>query len=625
MTTISFLKLLATDAPAIEFDAHYDRARVYGSPAEALDELAEARRLALQVRHLLDTSRQREAELSALFETAGDLASRTELQSILEAIVARARRLLRSDISYLTLVDQEAGDSYTTVTDGGASALFNEVRVPMGEGIGGRVAQTGIPYSTPNYFEDDRIKHTRTTDSAVRDEGLVSLLGVPLMLEHRVIGVLFAANRTQRPFAAADTALLASLGAHAAIAIDKARLRSESQSALNDLRVAGKLLRKQNADIRRAAEAHDRLTALVLRGGDLADVADEVKSLLGAEVFITDKGGAPIATTNDDEALLEQLADLHVRTLESMTTQVEKQASAAAVVAGADTLGSIALLRHVTDPADLRVLERAAQVTGLLLLFRRSLAASELRVRGELLDDVLLDRAEEGMIERARLLGVDSEAPFALLVIEVQGDRNRLADSAAHLAATRRGLSTVHGGRLVVAIPSRDARETAETVSSELARIAGQRLTIGFSRSVRGVRRVRAAYTEARTCLETLLALERRGQVADIDDLGFIGLLLSKNNDVSGFVRLVLGPLLDYDAERGTSLEETLKVYFENAGNINQTGLSMHLHPKTVAQRLDRVSQLLGPDWNSPDSRLQVQIALHLKAVLRRLDGSAHR
>ncbi len=619
MTTMSFLRLLAADSPASAFDGPVDRAVESGSGTRTLDELAEAHRLALKVRHLLDTSRQREAELSALFETAGELASRTELQSVLEAIVARSRRLLGSDISYLTLVDHEAGDSYTTVTDGGASALFNEVRVPMGEGVGGRVAQTGIPYNTPNYFEDDRIKHTASTDAAVQEEGLVSLLGVPLMLEHRVIGVLFAANRTQRPFSAADTALLASLGAHAAIAIDKARLRSESQTRLDDLRVAGELLRKQNADIRRAAEAHDRLTALVLQGGDLVDVADEVKSLLDGEVVIADTSGAPIAATANDVSV-ERLAELHARALDAMTTQVEMNASAAPVVAGADTLGSITLLRDAAGQADLRVLERAAQVTGLLLLFRRSLAASELRVRGELLEDVLLGRAEEGMIERARLLGVDPDAAFALLAIEVRGERNRLADSAAHLAATQHGLSTMHGGRLVVAIPSRAPREAAEAVTAELTRIAGQSLTIGVSGSAGGARRVRAAYAEARTCLETLLALGRRGQIADTEDLGFIGLLLSKNKDVDGYVRMVLGPLLDYDAERGTSLEETLQSYFRNAGNVNQTGQSLHLHPKTVSQRLDRVTHLLGPDWNSPDSRLQVQIALHLRAVLHRLD-----
>jgi DNA-binding PucR family transcriptional regulator len=189
------------------------------------------------------------------------------------------------------------------------------------------------------------------------------------------------------------------------------------------------------------------------------------------------------------------------------------------------------------------------------------------------------------------------------------------------LAATLHGLSTVHGGRLVVAIPSQTPRQTAETVSSELARIAGQRLTIGVAGSPSGARHARAAFAEARTCLEALLALGRRGQIAGIEELGFIGLLLSKNTDVGGFVRLILGPLLDYDAERGTSLEDTLQVYFENAGNINQTGLTMHLHPKTVSQRLDRISQLLGPDWNCPASRLQVQIALHLRTVLRRLDG----
>jgi hypothetical protein len=75
----------------------------------------------------------------------------------------------------------------------------------------------------------------------------------------------------------------------------------------------------------------------------------------------------------------------------------------AAVVAGAGDLGG----------ADQRILERAAQVTDLLPLFRRTVAEAEGQVRGELLDDLISRpvRDDEAPRSRARRLGVDLDSP----------------------------------------------------------------------------------------------------------------------------------------------------------------------------------------------------------------------
>ena len=82
------------------------------------------------------------------------------------------------------------------------------------------------------------VEHAIGCLPVVADEGLVAILGVPLRLGPSVIGVLFAANRTERPFAREEVALLVSLGAHAAVAIDAARLLTETQAALAELSAA---------------------------------------------------------------------------------------------------------------------------------------------------------------------------------------------------------------------------------------------------------------------------------------------------------------------------------------------------------------------------------------------------
>jgi GAF domain-containing protein len=175
------------------------------------------------------------------------------LDDVLRAIVLRARKLLGTDVAYLSLHDEAAGDTYTRVTAGSVSAKFQRVRPGMGEGLGGLVAQTASPYATADYFNDERFRHTRPIDSAVYDDGLVAILGVPLLAGGEVIGVLSASDREVRPFTRDEVALLSSLATHAAIAIELANQLAETKAVLADLAEASRVIRELSAAVERAA------------------------------------------------------------------------------------------------------------------------------------------------------------------------------------------------------------------------------------------------------------------------------------------------------------------------------------------------------------------------------------
>ena len=170
-TASVFLDLLARDAAAIEYDGPVVAARVAGAGPEELAELEAAKRVALEVRATLARSRRREAELVALFETAGDLAALRDLDAVLKAIVTRAHTLIGADVTYLTLDDPDRGDTYMRVTHGSVSARFQSLRLPMGAGLGGLVAQTAKPYVTSDYPRDARFRHTNEIDEGVGEEG----------------------------------------------------------------------------------------------------------------------------------------------------------------------------------------------------------------------------------------------------------------------------------------------------------------------------------------------------------------------------------------------------------------------------------------------------------------------
>ncbi|GAA1420194.1 helix-turn-helix domain-containing protein [Streptomyces thermospinosisporus] len=621
-----YLELLARGAPAEAYEQPVLLARAEGRPAERIAALEQAKLLALRVRAELEGRRRREAELSALFETAHDLAGLRDLDAVLQAIVQRARSLLGTDVAYLSLNDPARGDTYMRVTEGSVSARFQQLRLGMGEGLGGLVAQTARPYVTDDYFSDDRFQHTRAIDAGVHDEGLVAILGVPLTLGHTVIGVLFAADRRARVFEREQIALLGSFAALAAAAIDTANLLAETRSALADLEHANEIIRDRSGVIERASDVHDRLAELVLRGGGVHDVAAAVSEVLDGQVQFTEADAAPA------DALKSSRAEGHaVRHGDDWI---------AAVAAGDELLGALVLRGHPgLDPVDQRTLERAAMVTSLLLLARRSAAEAEQRVRGELLDDLLdaRDRDPRLLRDRAARLHADLDATHVVLAARLEGGtddaeqeadtRRRLWAAASHLAATRHGLAAARDGGTVLLLPL-TGDDTATGLARRTARHLGtavhEPVSVGASAPVERLTArpdtVATAYAEARRCLDALRLLGRSGDGAAAEDFGFLGLLLAGDRDVTGFVDRTIGPVVCYDERRGTELVRTLDAYFACGMSPARTKDELHVHVNTVAQRLERVGRLLGDDWQSPARALEIQLALRL---LRLSDPSA--
>ena len=621
MTAHEFLRLLARDATAVEFDAPLLAARSRGEPPEVIAELEEGKRLALQIRETLAARLRRETRLTALFETASDLARLTDLDSLLHAIVKRARQLLGSDVAYLSMNDPVAGDTYMRVTDGSTSAEFQKVRLGLGEGLGGLVAQTGMPYVTGNYAEDPQFAHTGPIDSAVFDEGLVAILGVPLQIGSRVIGVLYAANRTSRPFPREDVALLGSLAAHAAVAIDQAGLLEETQLALAELNTANRLLTQHTEAVERAAAAHDKMAQVVLTGGDVPDVARSTTEVIGGSLTVLDEHGRELTCVGADEP---GTADLSPDVLAGAVAASRASGRAvrqgelwvAAVSAGAQHLGALVLRgRPDLQEADQRIVERAAVVTALLLLARRTAAEAESRVRGDLLDDLLrgTDMDAGVLAARAERLGADLTSAYSVFVADIgPADRQRAMLAGNHLAGTHAGLSGTFEGRLVLLLPTEDPGAQAPALAKDLGVALGTPVTVGGAGPADGPAGAHAAYLEARRCLGALRAFGRAGEGASADELGFVGLVVGGEPDVAGFVRANLGPVLEYDARRNTDLVGTLESYFAHGANLARTKDALHVHVNTVTQRLDRVGQLIGEDWQSPDRLLELQLALKL-------------
>jgi len=147
----------------------------------------------------------------------------------------------------------------------------------------------------------------------------------------------------------------------------------------------------------------------------------------------------------------------------------------------------------------------------------------------------------------------------------------------------------------------------------------GQRVGVGAAGPVLRPTDVGDACRTAERCADAIIALGLPSDSASPADLGFVGLLMAPGDQgVDGFVDAGIGPVLEYDGQRGTALCQTLEAYFAAAASPARTADALHVHVNTVTQRLERVSTLLGNDWQRPDRALEIQLALRLHRLRAR-------
>ncbi|UQU67779.1 helix-turn-helix domain-containing protein [Couchioplanes caeruleus] len=567
---------------------------------------------------------RRERELSSLYATARSLTALGELDAVLDSIVRAAHELIGTDFTYLSLLGP-GGELMLKASQGTISPTFNTARVPSGTGVGGRVIATGAPAWVSNYLKTRDVPHDRSFDDLVAPEGMVALLGVPLLVGDEVIGVLFAADRTERPFEHDEVALLSAFADHAAIALNNARLYDESRSALKQLQAAFRTIEK-------AQSVHESLTHVVLTGGGADEIARLLVDHLQGAVTVFDRAGAVTARRSVDSRLLPpagsspEAVERARRSGRWATTTdgTGRWHSAAAVRAGDTHLGALLLTRtEEPTPVDIRTLERAAQIMGLLVMKETAVAEAEERVNGELLTELLVAVPPVSPAHRARAhaRGVDITS---LTVIVVAKSETRYAAEIGRrlhaMSAEWNGLGGEHLGRATLLAAASDPAQLARTVHLRLRRELGSPVRV-VAQTVTDDDWRRAFETAGRCC-DLMRSLGVTDRAATADAYAMFALLFDTDRaqELDRFLADTVQPLLAYDARRSTRLVATLSAYFAHSGNLTRTAGTLHVHMNTLLKRLDRVGSILGPDWREPDRSLQLQVALRLHDLRTQLD-----
>jgi hypothetical protein len=557
--------------------------------------------------------RRREHELGALFSSARELAEVRDTEQLLDQLVRRAHEILGCDVTYLSEFEQETRELHVRTTIGTYTPEFRRLRVPKGRGLASEIAEARTASWVSRYSEYLSERHEAGIDRAVELEGIISILGVPMLSGDDVLGVLFVATREERTFAPEQVALLSALADHASVVLQTARMLRETREALD--RLTEHLTERDRANV-----VHQELVQVVLTGGRFDQLVRTLSSALGRQVTVVDAEDRVVASSarGARPAITPEIRAAIATSSVSGHCQVLGDGAVASMRAGAQDFGALLFGNGDFElgPVDRRTIERAAQVCSLLELQQQAVANAEGRILSDLVVDILEARPgrRDDLERRARRFGVVLADLDTVWLYVVAGDQRAGALAAARRLVGDGGLVGLGHGVVVVLLDSRRATVSAQELREHIGRrVGGPVLAV-----VPPLGDLAEGFTIALRTSRLLEVLGVDDAVVDTDEyLPYASVFDADRRSLSSFVDGQLRPVLSYDEERGTELVATLRAFVRCNASPTRAARLLNFHTNTILQRLERLDVLLGPGWREDDRFFRISLAVRLHELMR--------
>ncbi|MEV6742604.1 helix-turn-helix domain-containing protein [Streptomyces sp. NPDC051104] len=373
---------------------------------------------------------------------------------------------------------------------------------------------------------------------------------------------------------------------------------------------------------------HEALAEVAASGGGEEAITSALHELTGLPVLVEDRfgrlrswtgPGRPDPYPEPDPARREEM--LQAVSRRGGPVRIKDRLISVVRPRG-EVLGVLALVdpRDEADEYAVFALEHAATSLALELSHLRHLAEVELRLRRELVDDLLAGTDQASAYARSEAFGHDLHR--IQYVVVVQWPSRAADDSFARTvdrAASAVGMPSLVTRRSDHVVLVADGRPHDHALYETLTRETGTPDgTIGVSARCDTPDGIPGRYQEALRALEVRRRSRRRYGTTFFDDLGLYRILGPgiEYRELEAFVREWLGQLIDYDGLHRTALVETLSRYFDCGGNYAETAESLAIHRSTLRYRLQRIREISGHDLTNVEDRLNLQVATRVWKIM---------
>ena len=418
------------------------------------------------------------------------------------------------------------------------------------------------------------------------------------------------------------------------VAVSNARLHARERATAAELAVTNAALAETVTSLQRSMDIHERLTRVAVSGEGQPGIAKALHELTGMPVAIEDRygnlaawagPGKPSPYPKESFAKREHLLRRLMR-----DSKPVRDGERLVLLASprSDVIGVLALVDpgRRADHADLVALEHGATVLSMELARLRGIADTELRLRRDLVHDLLDGTDDASALSRAEALDYDLRRPHRVVIVEGRG-RARAHDALQ--GAVRRAMrktrqeglvETWSGNVAIVTAGQADWEQLRRAIVSDL----GGQCHIGVGGTCARPSELPRSLREAGLALRLQKTLLPGSGACEYPRLGIFRMLaaIPDLTDIEEFVREWLGSLLDYDARRKAELVRTLTQYLEHGGNYDATAAELSVHKSTLKYRLQRIRELTGVELNDPDVHFNLQLATRAWGTLQALrDG----
>jgi PAS domain S-box-containing protein len=184
-----------------------------------------------RARHEVETAIARMKQVQTVTDVA---LAHLSLDELLAELLGRVREAMKVDTVAILLLEPAGDELLAWAAKGLEEEVEKGVRIPVGEGFAGKVAATKAPVII------DDIDSAQVLNPLLREKGIRSLLGVPLLVEGRVIGVMHTGRFRKYRFTDDDIRLLQMVADRIALAVDNARLFEEERAARHEAEAASR-------------------------------------------------------------------------------------------------------------------------------------------------------------------------------------------------------------------------------------------------------------------------------------------------------------------------------------------------------------------------------------------------
>lgn len=381
------------------------------------------------------------------------------------------------------------------------------------------------------------------------------------------------------------------------------------------------VLNKQAILLRRSEEIYKSLTKLVLENTGLQHVADKVADLLSTSIQVTDRYGNALVKSPQDFCFGQD----HKK--QSFAILVDKQVE-----------GNFIIDKEHLDDMEQVCVEQARLVFSLELMRKKTELVTELRLRGNFVDELLSDfpPSMHEIENKGKKFGFSPNYFWEVAIIEINEelgsnkpdvltDLYQLVEQNSNYPDVRSYIEK-KGDRILLILPSKktpdhrkmnlyenQVEKWGDILKKWADRFQGtaKKIRVGIGQQT-SLWEIQRGYSEARKALSIGGKLFNEQHVMLYEDIE-VYQLLYEVKDNTGFEKLLekhLGKLYTYDKEHGTDLVKTLHVYLECSGSLVETASKLFIHRNSVKYRMDRIKEIADVDLDNARECFLYQLCL---------------